>query len=227
VEYCPYVPGLYSNVNWHVFVDGLQNGNKAVHPKKGPTFVSDMMPEMLAKTGFFEGNVFFGVDPHWAAAIHRLVEQYNPRPYEPFFSPHAWDYVHQKISKEGTECKDIKRKHTYKEELAPGIMAYVAPGDIAPWGWDQWGGGDPYTPKTLSKTSQFSGWPGRDKKLEEYLKTGVNAWALFVNNTDEKFRLGPDATLKDMPFDKYVTHIPKDESYGRYLPGRKALKQIA
>jgi hypothetical protein len=153
-ELCPYVPGLSSGVNWHVFVDEIGNGNKAVHPIDGPTFVSDMMPEMIAKTGFFEGDVFFGIDPNWAVAMHRLVEKYQPQPYIPTLTKDAWDYVHR-------------------------------------------------------------------------LFTKTALWALFVNKTEEDFRLPPGFTMYGLPFDKYVSEIRIGKSYGRYLPGRGPLKQIA
>lgn len=226
-EWCPYVPGLCSGVNWHVFVEGMKNGNKAVHPKDGPTFVSEMMPEMIAKTGFFEGNVFFGVDPHWAVAIHRLVEEHNPQSYVPTFTKHAWDGVGGWFSPTGNEYTEIEHSHTYKEELAPGMIAMVAPGDMAPWGWDRYSG-KPWTPETLSELGRFNNpfRPQAKKELEEYLKRTVDSWVLFVNNTGEDFRLPPDATLMGMPFDKYTTTIHEGRSFGRYLPDRPAPKQV-
>lgn len=226
-ECCPYVPGLYSGVNWHVFVDGMRNGNKAVHPLDGPTFVSEMMPEMIAKTGFFEGDVFFGIDPSWAVAVHKLVEEHDPQPYVPTLTKEAWDYVHKKISKEKTEIDDIFTNRTEEIDFAPGIWAFIAPGEIAPWGWAQWEGGQRKTPKAMAKSSQFSWGESGKKRLEKFLETRTEAWCMFVNRTGEDFRLQPDATLLGIPFDKYVSRIPDGVSYGRYMPDRPALKQIA
>lgn len=208
-EWCPYVPGLYSSINWCVFTEGIANGNKAIHPIDGPTFVSDMMPEMIAKTGFFEGDVFFGVDPKWAALIRRMVELHQPQPYAPTFSQDAWDYVHKKISLQQAELELIQANHTNKVEMAPGVTAYVAPGEIAPWGFSQWDGGRPRRP------------------AEEHSTIKTDAWAFFVNESGEDLKLQPDAALLGMPFDKNTTHISTGKSYGRYMKQRPAPKQIA
>ncbi len=89
-ETCPYVNGLYSNIDWRVQVDGLNNGNKKYHPKDGPTFVSDMLPEMIEKIGFFEGNVFYGIKPEWVIAVHEMVKDAKLVPYEPKHAERAW-----------------------------------------------------------------------------------------------------------------------------------------
>jgi hypothetical protein len=229
-ELCPYVPGLSSGVNWHVFVDEMGNGNKAVHPIDGPTFVSDMMPEMIAKTGFFEGDVFFGIDPNWAVAMHRLVEKYQPQPYIPTLTKDAWDYVHSKVSREEAEYRDIEDNQIFQDELAPGITILIAPGDIAPWGWSQFDHGRPHTPTSMEaydRQNPYYWAKGGKERLEAKLFTRTALWALFVNNTEEDFRLPPGFTMYGLPFDKYVSEIRIGKSYGRYLPGKGALKQIA
>src|SRR3989344_3223531 len=88
-EYCPYLSGVSSNVDWHVKVEGLPNGNKAHLPEGGPTFVSNMLPEMIERLEFFEGEVFYGIKPEWALAVHNRVKDSDIVPYEPKYTKDA------------------------------------------------------------------------------------------------------------------------------------------
>lgn len=214
VEYCPYIPGKYSNTDWHIWVDGLNNGNKAYHPLKGATFVSDMLPEMIEQHGFFEGSVFYGIQPEWAIAVHKIVQEYDPKPYVPIYTARAWTGVqslgrlgHFRIAQSierycsyaemrqwwrdrGNEfpVEVIKQYIIHKEDIAGAVRAFVAPGNlelsIVPWS----DGKQHHDPV--------------DTRITEY-------WGLLVAYKD--CSIPPDATLMGIPFDMYIRHFERGE----------------
>jgi len=203
-EYSPYLAGTTSNIDWRVNVEGLSNGNKAHHPKDGATFVSDMLPEMISELGFFEGSVFYGLQPEWVAAIHRLVQQHEPNIYEPSFSKDAWTACgnfggFERFPETGkhTYAKKKKDWHLMGEEFPPDVViknashiemidgaikAFVANGnlslDLNPW---------------------RKYWP----------KKSPNLWALLV--AQEDVIISPDAALMGMPFDIYNCAFKKGD----------------
>jgi hypothetical protein len=211
-EACPYLPGVTSNIDWYVYAEGLQNGNKAYHPKTNPTVVSDMLPEMIEKLGFFEGQVFYGIDPVWAVAIWEKLKGVNLEPYVPKLEKRAWDGVRAFFqSWEGKKydpetdnrflglhvpdeqldllypIKELLAQAIHTEKITPHITGYVVPGDVD---WKR----DPFSDGYYSRL-------GDDRK-NEY-------WGVVVADEDDK--LPPDATLFSIPFDQYMSHFHKGD----------------
>jgi hypothetical protein len=201
-EHSPYVPGLYSGMDWRVWIDGMHNGNKAYHPTDGPTFVSDMMPEMIEKLGFFEGQVFYGIQPEWAVAVHRLVEEHQPEPYIPTFSKNAWNYIPRHFSSKGIEFAAIEENQIATEEIAPGVTAILAPGSIAPHGWDKWTG---------EKRTGHKYYGGGEKDHEH-----ISLWAII--EAQQETRIVPGMTLLGLPFDRYSSKIRKGRTLAEVFP---------
>ncbi len=194
-EFSPYLKGVSSNVDWRVTAEGLNNGNKAYHPLTGPTFISDMLPEMIAQLGFFEGSVFYGLQPEWVTKIHELVQQHKPQPYAPVFEREAWtsaahlasatwyspEKTHSYLRKkrewasvgEQFPAGVIRRNTIHKEVIAGKIKAVVAKGDI-----------------------EFNLNPWRN-----YIDRDPTYWA-FLYAMDDVI-IPPDATLMGLPFDMY------------------------
>jgi hypothetical protein len=199
-EHSPYLRGAYSNTDWYVYTENMSNGNKAYHPISGPTIVSDMLPEMIAQLGFFEGTVYYGIDPLWAVAIHRLMEKYRPEPYVPVYTMEAWDSITW-YSPTKREFEDIAAKHIYEEEFLPGVKALIALGKIAPHGWDR------YTGEPLRRF-KFDYGPKDKRKIQ--------LWALLI--AEEDTRIPPNATLAGYPLAKHCNEVRKGLSYARFFP---------
>ncbi|MBI4019720.1 MAG: hypothetical protein HY367_00180 [Candidatus Aenigmarchaeota archaeon] len=195
-EGCPYLSGVASSIDWIVGVEGLPNGNKAHHPEDGPTFVSDMLPAMIEQLGFFEGNVYYGIKPEWAVAVHNMVKDADLPPYVPKYEKRAWTGVKMFFqSWEGEKDKtlldtpkELIRKATHKEIIIPGVTGYVAPGHLN-IKLDPWSKG------------VYSDHPEYKRRME--------FWGVLV--ADEKAILPPDALLMGMPFDKYTGSLDKGD----------------
>ncbi len=154
-ERCPYLRGVSSNIDWRVEVEGLLNGNKAYHPEEGPTFVSDMLPEMIEKLGFFEGEVFYGIKPEWAIAVNQRVKDSNVVPYQSKYTNDAWSLwsvnpVFPSLNPEnpydgrnnyyvmddevcgelGDRIRERIRRNGSVEIVSPSIIAYTAPSNL-------------------------------------------------------------------------------------------------
>lgn len=206
-EFCPYIKDKSSNIDWHIWVDGLNNGNKAYHPVTGATIVSNMLPEMIEQLGFFEGTLYYGIQPEWAVAVHKLVEHYDPKPYLPIYTKRAWSglaflgslgYFHPGNEKMYRSYKEMRgwwkergnifppeviKKHIiHKEDIADGVKAFVTPGDLE-----------------LSLRPYDDGKrDSADTRKSEYL-------ALLVAYKD--CRVAPETTLLGLPFDMYSPGI--------------------
>jgi hypothetical protein len=201
-EPCPYIQDLHASIDWRVQVEGIPNGNKAHHPADGPTFVSDMLPAMIEQLGFFEGQVFYGIQPEWAVAIHRLVEEHKPEPYVPALTKNAWNYIPCHFSNTGVEFVAIEENQIATEEIAFGITAIIAPGAIAPWGWDQ------YTGEKRTGHKYYGG----GKKDHEH----TAYWATI--KAQEDMRIPPDMMLHGMPFEMYSREIRAGRTLAQVFP---------
>jgi hypothetical protein len=201
-EQSPYIEGLHSSTDWRVYVKDMSNGNKAFHPPDGPTIVSDMLPRMIEELGFFEGQVFYGIQPEWAIAMHRLIDKHQPEPYVPTFTKDAWDYTPRKFSQSGQEFAAIEENQIGTEEIAPGVVAIIAPGDIAPFG------GDMYTGEKLSGHKYYGG----GTKNNEH----TALWAII--EAQEETEVLPELTLHGMPFGMYTTKIWAGRTLAHVFP---------
>ncbi len=198
-ESCPYVRGVDSNRDWIVGVEGLSNGNKAYHPEHGPTFVSDMLPDMIEQLGFFEGSVFYGIKPEWAIAVHRIVQQNELTPYISRHEQRAWDeykgyfkswegVIDERTGRDMLEApKQVIANTVHQEQLTPDIKAYVAHGDLN------------LRPSPFAG-SYYSRVPS--KRQNEY-------WGLLI--ADRESVVPSDARLMGIPFDAYINTLSEGE----------------
>ena len=218
-EPCPYLPGVTSNIDWRISVDGMDNGNKAYHPQDGPTYVSDMLPDMIERLGFFEGSVYYGIKPEWAIAVHKLFQGKELPPYVPEMRADAWDCIQayfkswegqlsyrngedNRISYLTEEERDvlyvpkqIKQRAIQVEQISPHVTGYVAPGDI--------------DFKLVAWSRGYYAGTG-DKRKNTH-------WGLL--EADEETIISPNATLMSLPLDKYISHLtPNDLSVIRVFP---------
>ena len=73
-DICPYDKNLVASRDF--FVSGiLNNGNKVRSSVYDPTMVTGMMPDLIRKLHFFEGNVPYGINPEWAIQVYEIVER--------------------------------------------------------------------------------------------------------------------------------------------------------
>ncbi len=194
-EIAPFGNGKYTSyIDWWVWVDGLGNGNRADHPPDGPTVISEMLPDLISDLGFFEGSVYYGIDPLWAISVHRFTEHRNLLPYKPLYSKEAWS-VKRSYSGDGQEHDSILDKsnlapmdiiaNSIAHERLPGnIFAYVAPGKLE---------------LKLDKFSQ----PISQHKHRKY-------WGLLL--LQEDVILSPDATLLGLPLDAHINQLHKGDA---------------
>lgn len=230
-EPCRYLPGVTSNIDWQIWVEGLGNGNKAYHPPDGPTFVSDMVPAMIERLAFFEGDVFYGIKPEWAVTVHKIVKQANLEPYEPKFTNIAWEgsglffasWEGQKSEINPLNARQIEidyrtpeeredRRYTPKyviknafhhEQITPVVEGWVAPGDL---------------------DLRFRSW-SRGNYSDRPADSRRNLhWGVIV--AKEPTILPPDASLLGINFDKYISKLePGDMHVVRIWPYTQ--KQVA
>lgn len=199
-EPCPYLDDATSSIDWRIHVDGLTNGNKARHPTAGPTFVSDMLPDMISRLGFFEGNVFYGIDPEWAVEIHRLVEGNNLTEYQPRYAKSAWERFGIAGQKYPEGVADfIIRYASQVEEVLPGVTAHIAPGDIAPYGFD------PYNAP--------EGRPPSIYHSKHHPHDGRTREAHAVVEAAEDVRVPPDLLINGLPIGKYTYDFRREQRH--------------
>lgn len=193
-----------------------QTGNKGYHPKDRPTVVSEMLPEMIEKLGFFEGTVYYGIKPEWAIAVHNIIKKYEFIPYKRTETKNAWSWDIYFIRKWLEDPKnqatvdmilnaaqsrdshfDVSREQLSGlipglnskrvYELMPKVKAYVAPGSIAPYGF----------PK---------GWETWDDHLRQMQRIpNYRSPLLYAAIIPEQtVQIPIDLKLESLPFDAYV-----------------------
>ena len=72
-EECPYDESLWAATDY--FIAGIPNGNKTGRASNQSTMVSAMLPELIRKLHFFEGEVPYGIKPQWAITIFQIVKK--------------------------------------------------------------------------------------------------------------------------------------------------------
>ena len=72
-EICPYDNSLIASRDF--FIGGIQNGNKAGRSADDLTIVTEMMPDLIRKLQFFEGDVPYGISPEWAIQVYKIIER--------------------------------------------------------------------------------------------------------------------------------------------------------
>lgn len=229
VEYCPYLAGVYSNTDWLVWVEGLQNGNKGYHPKNGPTNVSDMLPAMIEKMGFFEGKIFYGIKLEWAIAVHNLVRDVPLTSYVPRYEKRAW-----------SSCNSFFL--SWEEEK--GLLSKAVDRVLFLWYNNRlYSNGRIYTPDWVRERQDLLEIPKlvmrkaiykervspaiisyvapgdldlsnlkynfRFKRFDTERTRNPEFWGLLIG--EEKSILSPDALLMGLPIDKYVSHFNKGD----------------
>lgn len=201
-EFSPYIKGLSSYRDWRVHTANMSNGNKAYHPIAGATFVSDMLPEMIAELGFFEGAVFYGIQPLWAIEIHRMIERYQPPVYEPVHTVDAWDAPTPWHRFKERVVADICDNAWAGDTFLPGVTALWAPGSIAPHGWDRYTG-EPQFAYRYARTDT-----DHNRKAE--------GWAVLY--AEEDTPIPPYVELFGKPIDKHGTELKAGTNVVRYFP---------
>lgn len=217
-EFCPYLDGVSSSVDWWIKVDGLSNGNKGYHPKDGPTVVSEMLPEMIERLGFFEGTVFYGIKPEWTIAVHNIIKKYELVQYRRIHTKNAWSEHAYFITKWLEDPKNqaivdmilnaAKNRNLHFDvpqeqvsglipgltaervyELMPKVKAYVAPGSIAPQGFPR----------------AWETWDTHFRQMQKVFPHDDRRHLLYsVIVPEQDVQIPVDLKLESLPFDVYV-----------------------
>jgi len=123
-EICPYDNSLTASIDF--FVSGIPNGNKAGRSADDPTMVTKMMPDLIRKLQFFEGDVPYGIRPEWAIQVYEIVEREGAN---------IWVPQKKLVYKTGSFTRDVSRdfcgSFDFREnpdetiQIAPGATLYM------------------------------------------------------------------------------------------------------
>ena len=123
-EICPYDKNLTASRDF--FVSGVPNGNKAGRSAEDPTMVTEMMPNLIRKLQFFEGNVPYGIRPEWAIQVYEIVEREGANIWVP-----QKKLVYETGGFIGDVSRDFYGSFDFREnpdqtfQIAPGATLYM------------------------------------------------------------------------------------------------------
>jgi hypothetical protein len=128
-EICPYDNNLTASRDF--FISGIPNGNKKGGSAEEPTTVTAMMPDLIRKLHFFEGDVSYGIKPEWAIQIYESVEKdganiWVPQTQTVYRTGRATTGGAEDLLKEDfCGSQDYKLNPDRVIELAPGVSLYM------------------------------------------------------------------------------------------------------
>jgi len=123
-EVCPYDKSLTASIDF--FVNGIPNGNKAGRSADDPTMVTEMMPNLIRKLQFFEGDVPYGIRPEWAIQVYEIVESEGANIWVP-----QKKLVYETESYTGDVSRDFCGSFGFRKnpdrtiQIAPGATLYM------------------------------------------------------------------------------------------------------
>lgn len=124
IEVCPYDNSLIASRDF--YVAGLPNGNKEGNQHHEKTLVSEMIPDLIRKLHFFEGDVPYGIKPEWAVQVFEIVEKEGANIWIPKketvygTESSTWD-----VSEDFCGSHEFIKKPERTIELAPGATLYL------------------------------------------------------------------------------------------------------
>ncbi len=123
-EICPYDGSLTASRDF--FVGGIPNGNKVKNSPEDPTLVTEMMPDLIRKLQFFEGDVPYGIRPEWAIQVYQIVEKEGANIWIP-----QTELVYETGSSTGDLSQDFCGSFGFRDhsdrtiQIAPGAALYM------------------------------------------------------------------------------------------------------
>lgn len=123
-EICPHDNSLTASRDF--FISGIPNGNKTGRSADNPTMVTEMMPDLIRKLQFFEGDVPYGIRPEWAIQVYEIVEREGANIWVP-----QKKLVYETGSFTGDVSEDFCGSFGFRKnpdqtiQIAPGATIYI------------------------------------------------------------------------------------------------------